>query len=83
MSWERLHEIELDIEAHKKEIERLIVLREEELNILKAGHNDMSSFIEELQRLLKQEQTVQVKKQIAEIHRIIENARRKQEVVKF
>ncbi len=81
MSWQRLHDIEVDIETHNQEIQKLLVLRDQELTILKAGHKDMSALIQELQRLLKMEQTRQVQKQIEEIHRLIGNARRKQ--VKF
>lgn len=81
MSWQRLQNIELDIETHKQEIKKLLVLRDQELSTLKAGHKDMSALIQELQRLLKMEQTRQVQKQVEEIHRLIGEARSKH--VKF
>ena len=81
MSWQRLNDIEADIETHKQEIRKLKVLRNKELDDLRNLHKDMSALIQQLQTLLKREQTRQVQKQIAEIHRLIGEARNK--TVKF
>lgn len=81
MSWQRLNDIEVDIETHKQEIRKLKVLRNKELDDLRNLHKDMSALIQQLQTLLKREQTRQVQKQIAEIHRLIGEARNK--TVKF
>tara|TARA_B110000008_G_C16755167_1_gene478323 strand:+ start:508 stop:753 length:246 start_codon:yes stop_codon:yes gene_type:complete len=81
MSWQRLQNIELDIETHKQEIKKLKVLRNKELGALRDLHKDMSALIQQLQSLLKREQTRQVQKQIEEIHRLIGEARSKH--VKF
>ena len=81
MSWQRLNDIEADIETHKQEIRKLKVLRNKELDDLRNLHKDMSALIQQLQSLLKREQTRQVQKQIAEIHRLIGEARNK--TVKF
>lgn len=81
MSWQRLNDIEVDIETHKQEIKKLKVLRNKELGALRDLHKDMSALIQQLQSLLKREQTRQVQKQIEEIHRLIGEARSKH--VKF
>ena len=81
MSWQRLNDIEVDIETHKKEIKKLKAFRDKELGALRDLHKDMSALIQELQSLLKREQTIQVQKQIEEIHRLIGDARSKH--VKF
>lgn len=81
MSWNRLHDIEVDIDTHKQEIRKLKVLRDKELGALRDLHKDMSALIQQLQSLLKREQTRQVQKQIEEIHRLIGEARSKH--VKF
>ena len=62
-------------------IKKLKVLRNKELDALRNLHKDMSALIQQLQSLLKREQTRQVQKQIEEIHRLIGEARSKH--VKF
>ena len=81
MSWQRLNDIKADIETHKQEIKKLKVLRNKALDALRNFHKDMSALIQQLQSLLKREQTRQVQKQIEEIHRLIGEARSKH--VKF
>ena len=81
MSWQRLNDIKADIETHKQEIKKLKVLRNKALDALRSLHKDMSALIQQLQSLLKREQTRQVQKQIEEIHRLIGEARSKH--VKF
>ena len=60
MSWQRLNDIEVDIETHKQEIKKLKVLRNKELGALRDLHKDMSALIQQLQSLMKREQTRQV-----------------------
>ena len=77
MSWSRIEEIESEIQRLKDDVQDLEKLRDEELKVMRKGHKGMSALIRDLQRLLNEEQTDQVKKDIKKIRKAIRDLQEK------